>query len=199
MFNGLNVSCSVQGNRDEREAVDVSLVKQDAQVSRFGVVTFMKLGSLIVFLFFFNFCVCLGDRNCMVLGKTKWELTSLSLMPSCVLAVSLTFVQVCNPNIVCTTKFVFFLHPPEFTRRLRILTCDSFLYQSSRSTRTCVGETLKRVSAGKCLVIWSLAWWLWVRFNYLFIYFLNQTEVAFLKKHVEALSILKSLLKDVCF
>lgn len=53
MFNGLNVSCSVQGNRDEREAVDVSLVKQDAQVSRFGVVTFMKLGSLIVFLFFF--------------------------------------------------------------------------------------------------------------------------------------------------
>lgn len=52
MFNGLNVSCSVQGNRDEREAVDVSLVKQDAQVSQFGVVTFMKLGSLIVFLFF---------------------------------------------------------------------------------------------------------------------------------------------------
>lgn len=35
------------------------------------------------------------NRNFMLLEKTKWELTSLSLMLSCVLAASLTFEQVC--------------------------------------------------------------------------------------------------------
>lgn len=42
----------------------------------------------------------MDDRNCMLLGKIKWEPMSLSLMPSCVPAASLTFVQVRNLNIV---------------------------------------------------------------------------------------------------
>lgn len=82
-----------------------------------------SLACLVTFLFPF-WHVCLGNRNCTLPGKTKWELTSLSLMPSCVLAASLTCVQVCHFSILCAViKFLFFFH-----LQIQQWASDTYLY-----------------------------------------------------------------------
>lgn len=104
--------------------------------------------------FFLFLIACVYNRNCTPLERIRWELMSLSLTPSCVLAAGLTSVQVRN----------------HFSWPCSVIHCSqispviiSFIFQSSRSTSRWPDETLRRASAGKCLAIWSLAWWQWVR------------------------------------
>ena len=77
-------------------------------------------------LFGINICLCASDRNCMQLERIKWELMSLSSMPFCVLAASLTLEQVCVCLSVCVLPFVSSYHSvttPSSNTKTRSLFC----------------------------------------------------------------------------
>lgn len=76
----------LKGNRDERETVDISIAKQDAQVT--------------IFFYFNTWCFweclicCLCCRICIKPEKINSAQMSPSSMPSCVLGAKLTWEQV---------------------------------------------------------------------------------------------------------
>lgn len=103
------LSCIFQGNRDERETVDISLVQQDAQVGSASLSLRANVCGSICKWFVHTFSIarlidckrmptCAHCRSphrpCMLLEKTSLEPTSPSLMLFCVREANLTSEQV---------------------------------------------------------------------------------------------------------